>query len=159
MLTGVGNIYADERFVPRRDPSASQERAVSPAPSSNGLRFAPCGKVLQSAIQLGGSSVSDYVDANGVKGFFQLEHCVYMRTGEPCYRHCQSPHSDASCWPAVGTHFCPNCQKLEPYPATWLLLVFRITPSTSGFQNPENLDDLASQVPENKMNLERPVDC
>ena len=28
--------------------------------------------------------MSDYVDAEGVRGFFQLEHCVYQRTGEPC---------------------------------------------------------------------------
>ena len=40
--------------------------------------------VLKHAIELGGSSVSDYVDADGVRGFFQLEHRVYMRTGQPC---------------------------------------------------------------------------
>ena len=39
--------------------------------------------MLQHAIRLGGSSVSDYVDADGVRGFFQLEHCVYQRTGLP----------------------------------------------------------------------------
>jgi len=39
---------------------------------------------------MGGSSVSDFVDANGVRGLFQLEHCVYQRTGLPC-RRCQRP--------------------------------------------------------------------
>ena len=39
---------------------------------------------LARAIELGGSSVSDYVDAAGVRGFFQLEHMVYSRAGEPC---------------------------------------------------------------------------
>ena len=36
-------------------------------------------QVLAKAIKLGGSSVSDYVDADGVRGFFQLEHKVYGR--------------------------------------------------------------------------------
>ena len=47
-------------------------------------------EVLKHAIRLGGSSVSDYVDADGVRGFFQLEHCVYLRTGLPC-RRCETP--------------------------------------------------------------------
>ena len=47
-------------------------------------------QILTHAIRLGGSSVSDYVDADGERGFFQLEHCVYLRTGEPC-RRCQTP--------------------------------------------------------------------
>ena len=46
--------------------------------------------VLREAIALGGSSVSDYVDADGVRGFFQFEHKVYMRTGQPCLV-CGSP--------------------------------------------------------------------
>jgi formamidopyrimidine-DNA glycosylase len=65
--------------------------------------------VLEQAIRLGGSSVSDYVDAEGVRGFFQLEHCVYQRTGEPCRR----------CGNAIkrivvagrSTHYCAHCQR------------------------------------------------
>ena len=41
-------------------------------------------EVLREAIALGGSSVSDYVDADGEEGFFQLQHRVYGREGEPC---------------------------------------------------------------------------
>jgi formamidopyrimidine-DNA glycosylase len=41
-------------------------------------------EVLREAIALGGSSISDYVDANGEEGFFQLQHRVYGREGEPC---------------------------------------------------------------------------
>ena len=66
-------------------------------------------KVLTQAIQLGGSSVSDYVDADGVAGFFQLHHHVYSRTGQPC-RICGTPIKRI----VIGgrsTHFCPNCQK------------------------------------------------
>jgi len=106
LLTGVGNIYADESLFraairPRRRAGrltrAELER-LRPA-----LRT-----VLEHAIRLGGSSVSDYVDADGVRGFFQLEHCVYLRTGQPC----------RVCGAAIrrilvagrGTHYCPQCQ-------------------------------------------------
>jgi formamidopyrimidine-DNA glycosylase len=41
-------------------------------------------EVLKEAISLGGSSISDYVDAEGGEGFFQLQHRVYGREGEPC---------------------------------------------------------------------------
>jgi len=64
--------------------------------------------VLEQAIRLGGSSVSDYVDAEGVRGFFQLEHCVYQRTGQPCLR-CGTPIRKV----IVGgrsSHYCPQCQ-------------------------------------------------
>ena len=47
-------------------------------------------EVLQEAISLGGSSVSDYVDADGEEGFFQLQHRVYGREGEPCLV-CKTP--------------------------------------------------------------------
>jgi formamidopyrimidine-DNA glycosylase len=107
LLTGVGNIYADESLFhagirPRRRAGrltrAEMER----------LRLALL-EVLTHAIRLGGSSVSDYVDADGVRGFFQLEHCVYLRTGEPC----------RVCGTAIrrilvagrGTHYCPKCQR------------------------------------------------
>jgi len=39
--------------------------------------------VLREAIEVGGSSVSDYVGADGEEGFFQLQHRVYGREGEP----------------------------------------------------------------------------
>jgi formamidopyrimidine-DNA glycosylase len=65
--------------------------------------------VLQSAIRAGGSSVSDYVDADGVRGFFQIQHKVYMRTGEPCLV-CGTPIRRIVV-AGRGTHFCPACQK------------------------------------------------
>src|SRR6202044_3377766 len=66
-------------------------------------------EVLSQAIEAGGSSISDYVDAQGRKGFFQFSHRVYQRTGEPC----------VSCGTTVkrlvvtqrSSHFCPACQK------------------------------------------------
>jgi formamidopyrimidine-DNA glycosylase len=65
--------------------------------------------VLRKAIDLGGSSVSDYVDADGVAGFFQLEHKVYMRTGQPCLV-CGTPVRRIIL-AGRGTHYCPICQR------------------------------------------------
>jgi len=106
LLSGVGNIYADESLFragirPRRG-SGRLTRA-----ELERLRLA-LREVLQHAIRLGGSSVSDYVDANGMRGFFQLEHCVYMRTGLPCLR-CETPIRRIVV-AGRGTHYCPQCQ-------------------------------------------------
>ena len=106
LLTGVGNIYADESLFragirPRRAAGRLTRAELER------LRLA-LQKVLQHAIELGGSSVSDYVDADGVRGFFQLEHCVYLRTGEPC-RSCKTP-VQRILLAGRGTHFCPHCQ-------------------------------------------------
>jgi formamidopyrimidine-DNA glycosylase len=106
LLSGVGNIYADESLFragirPRRL-SGRLTRA-----ELESLRLSLC-EVLQHAIRLGGSSVSDYVDADGVRGFFQLEHCVYLRAGLPCLR-CQTPIRRILLT-GRGTHYCPKCQ-------------------------------------------------
>jgi formamidopyrimidine-DNA glycosylase len=107
LLSGVGNIYADESLFragirPRRL-SGRLTRSELEA-----LRLA-LSEVLEHAIRLGGSSVSDYVDADGVRGFFQLEHCVYLRTGLPCPR-CQTPIRRILL-AGRGTHYCPTCQR------------------------------------------------
>jgi formamidopyrimidine-DNA glycosylase len=106
LLSGVGNIYADESLFrasirPRR--SAGRLTRVE----LERLRLA-LSEVLLHAIRLGGSSVSDYVDAEGVRGFFQLEHCVYQRTGEPCLI-CETPIKRITI-AGRSTHYCPHCQ-------------------------------------------------
>ena len=65
--------------------------------------------MLRRAIKLGGSSVSDYVDAEGMRGYFQIEHKVYGRGGEPCLV-CGTPIEKITL-AGRGTHFCPRCQK------------------------------------------------
>ena len=107
LLAGVGNIYADEGLF---------RAGIRPLKRAGRLTRAELEKlrgalksVLEHAIRLGGSSVSDYVDANGVKGFFQLEHCVYLRTGQPC-RVCGRPIQRILVG-GRGTHFCGNCQR------------------------------------------------
>lgn len=107
LLAGVGNIYADESLFhagirPRRLAARLTRQEL-------GRLRAALLQVLRQAIQLGGSSVSDYVDADGVRGFFQLEHCVYMRTDEPC-RRCATPIRRIVL-AGRGTHFCPQCQR------------------------------------------------
>lgn len=107
LLHGVGNIYADEALFhagirPRRQAGRLTRDELTRLRES-------LIKVLKHAIKLGGSSVSDYVDADGVAGFFQLHHYVYSRTGEPC-RNCGTPIERI----VIGgrsTHFCPTCQK------------------------------------------------
>lgn len=107
LLHGVGNIYADEALFragirPRR--AAGRLTRAELARLHTTLR-----QVLARAIELGGSSVSDYVDADGVRGFFQQEHKVYGRAGESC-RSCASPLKKL----VVGgrtTVYCPRCQR------------------------------------------------
>jgi formamidopyrimidine-DNA glycosylase len=107
LLHGVGNIYADEALF---------HAGIRPSRHAGRLTRAELTrlhtalvKVLTEAIQLGGSSVSDYVDADGVAGFFQLHHHVYSRTSQPC-RVCATPIKRI----VIGgrsTHYCPKCQK------------------------------------------------
>jgi len=107
LLHGVGNIYADEAlFHAGIRPTRHAGRLTRTELTR--LRAALI-KVLTEAIQLGGSSVSDYVDADGVAGFFQLHHHVYSRTGKPC-RVCGTAIKRI----VIGgrsTHYCPKCQK------------------------------------------------
>jgi len=107
LLHGVGNIYADEALF-RAGIRPRRLAALLARAELGRLRDALIA-VLTHAIELGGSSVSDYVDADGVRGFFQLEHRVYMRTGEPCLV-CGTPIKRI----VIGgrsTHFCPACQR------------------------------------------------
>lgn len=107
LLAGVGNIYADEGLFragirPRRRAGRLTKQELER------LRAA-LKEVMEQAIRLGGSSVSDYVDAEGVRGFFQLEHCVYQRTGEPC-RRCGSLIKRIVV-AGRSTHYCAKCQR------------------------------------------------
>jgi formamidopyrimidine-DNA glycosylase len=106
LLHGVGNIYADESLFRAGIRPRRQAGRLTPVELKH-LRKALI-DVLHHAIKLGGSSVSDYVDADGVRGFFQLEHKVYMRGGEPCLV-CKTPIKRITV-AGRGTHFCPNCQ-------------------------------------------------
>jgi formamidopyrimidine-DNA glycosylase len=107
LLAGVGNIYADESLFHAGIRPRRRANRVARAELDR-LRLA-LREILTHAIRLGGSSVSDYVGAEGERGFFQLEHCVYLRTGEPC-RRCKTPIQRIVV-AGRGTHFCPKCQR------------------------------------------------
>jgi formamidopyrimidine-DNA glycosylase len=107
LLRGVGNIYADESLFragirPRRRASSITHEQL------RNLHWS-IQEVLKEAIALGGSSVSDYVNADGEEGFFQLQHRVYGREGEPCLV-CRSPIKRVVI-AGRSSHYCPKCQK------------------------------------------------
>jgi formamidopyrimidine-DNA glycosylase len=107
LLRGVGNIYADESLF--RAGIRPRRRAAAITRQRLGKLHSAVREVLREAIALGGSSISDYVDADGEEGFFQLQHRVYGREGEPCL----------TCGTAIrrivlssrSSHFCSKCQK------------------------------------------------
>jgi len=107
LLRGVGNIYADESLF--RAGIRPRRRATTITRAQLGKLHAAVQAVLREAIALGGSSISDYVDAGGEEGFFQLQHRVYGREGEPCLE----------CGTAIrrvvlagrSSHYCSKCQK------------------------------------------------
>jgi formamidopyrimidine-DNA glycosylase len=107
LLRGVGNIYADESLF--RAGVRPRRRAASLTRKELALLYAAVQEVLKEAIALGGSSVSDYLDADGEEGFFQLQHRVYGREGEPCLV-CKTPIKRVVI-AGRSSHYCPNCQK------------------------------------------------
>jgi formamidopyrimidine-DNA glycosylase len=107
LLHGVGNIYADESLF--RAGIRPKRMAGRLGRTELERLHASVQSVLREAIALGGSSVSDYVDAEGIRGFFQLEHRVYMRTGEPCLV-CGTPIRKIVLG-GRSTHYCPVCQR------------------------------------------------
>ena len=106
-LAGMGNIYVDESLF---------AAGIHPLAIAGRLNAARAGKlyeairgILKHAIQLGGSSISDYVNGRGERGWFQMEHRVYGREGEPC-ANCGRPIRKILV-AQRGTHYCPHCQK------------------------------------------------
>ena len=107
LLRGVGNIYADESLF--RAGIRPRRRAATITREHLGKLHRAVREVLREAIALGGSSISDYVDSDGEEGFFQFQHRVYGREGEPCL----------VCGTAIqrvvmagrSSHYCSNCQK------------------------------------------------
>jgi formamidopyrimidine-DNA glycosylase len=107
LLRGVGNIYADESLF--RAGIRPRRRASTLTRAQLGKLYESVREVLREAISLGGSSISDYVDADGEEGFFQLQHRAYGREDEPCLV-CKTPIRRVV---LVGrsSHYCPKCQK------------------------------------------------
>ncbi|HWF07914.1 MAG TPA: bifunctional DNA-formamidopyrimidine glycosylase/DNA-(apurinic or apyrimidinic site) lyase [Bryobacteraceae bacterium] len=107
VIRGVGNIYADEALFragvhPKRIASSLKKDRIERI--YNAMR-----DVLVEAIESRGSSISNYVDAEGRKGSFQQAHRVYRRTGEACVK-CGG-EIKRIVLAQRGTHFCPKCQR------------------------------------------------
>ncbi|MBM3763528.1 MAG: bifunctional DNA-formamidopyrimidine glycosylase/DNA-(apurinic or apyrimidinic site) lyase [Acidobacteria bacterium] len=105
-LRGMGNIYTDEAlFHAKIHPCAS---AAKLSRARLATLHQCTREILREAIAAGGSSISDYVDARGEKGGYQLRHQVYGKHGQPC----------PICGTVLqrmlvtqrGTTFCPRCQ-------------------------------------------------
>jgi formamidopyrimidine-DNA glycosylase len=107
LLRGVGNIYADESLF--RAGIRPRRRASTITRDQLGKLFVAVKEVLKEAIALGGSSISDYVDADGEEGFFQLQHRVYGRESEPCLV-CETPIKRVVI-AGRSSHYCPKCQR------------------------------------------------
>jgi formamidopyrimidine-DNA glycosylase len=107
LLRGVGNIYADESLA--RAGIRPRRRAASLTGDELKRLYHVLQQVLNEAIAAGGSSVSDYVDAAGEPGFFQFQHRVYGREGEPCLA-CRTPIKRIVI-AGRSAHYCPKCQR------------------------------------------------
>jgi formamidopyrimidine-DNA glycosylase len=107
LLSGVGNIYADEALF--RAKVRPRRRASTLTRDELKRLHAALKKVLNHAIRLGGSSISDYVNADGQEGFFQFKHRVYGREGKPCLA-CKTPIRRIVI-AGRSSHYCPQCQK------------------------------------------------
>lgn len=107
VFRGMGNIYTDESLWRARIHPARLGCNLKLAESARLFRAVQ--KILREAIRLGGSSISDYVDADGERGEFQLRHRVYQRVGRKCFR-CGSL-IDRIIVAGRSSYFCPQCQR------------------------------------------------
>ncbi|MEN8136229.1 MAG: bifunctional DNA-formamidopyrimidine glycosylase/DNA-(apurinic or apyrimidinic site) lyase [Thermodesulfobacteriota bacterium] len=110
VVTGIGNIYVSEiLFATGINPSTPAgfieleewQRIVSKSR-----------EILADAISQGGTTISDYVNSSGEKGYFQVRLKVYGRQGQPCHK-CAEPIQKT----IIGgraSFFCPHCQPLKP---------------------------------------------
>jgi len=106
-IVGVGNIYASESLFRAR---------IDPRKPARALSLEQCRRLseavkrtLQAAIRAGGSTLRDFVGADGGSGYAQQRHFVYDRAGKDC-RRCGTPIRKLA-QGQRSTYFCPTCQK------------------------------------------------
>ena len=114
-LAGLGNIYACEalfraRLSPLRPAGILAHPSGVPTRAARALADA-IRRVLEEAIEAGGSTLRDHRLADGGLGYFQHSFAVYDREGEPCSRpRCRGTIARKA-QSGRSTFFCPNCQK------------------------------------------------
>jgi formamidopyrimidine-DNA glycosylase len=106
LVVGVGNIYANESLF---------LSGIHPLKPAKTLALNECHllvdaikNVLEKAIQQGGTTLRDFVNADGKPGYFQQTLNVYGRKNQTCHRcHSRIEHVKVG---QRATFFCPNCQ-------------------------------------------------
>jgi formamidopyrimidine-DNA glycosylase len=106
VLRGVGNIYADESLWRAKIHPARLGVNLSAKQAETLRRVLQ--QILQKAIVLRGSSISDFLDAEGEPGEYQRHHRAYGREGKNCYR-CKTLIRRAIV-AGRSSYFCPKCQ-------------------------------------------------
>ncbi|MFZ5775804.1 MAG: bifunctional DNA-formamidopyrimidine glycosylase/DNA-(apurinic or apyrimidinic site) lyase [Thermodesulfobacteriota bacterium] len=107
VVTGIGNIYANEILFASRTHPATPAGRLSKL--DWGLIARQSRMILEKAIQMGGSTISDYENADGKSGYFQLTLAVYGRHGESC-PVCGSTIARLAL-AGRASFFCPDCQR------------------------------------------------
>lgn len=109
VIAGVGNIYADESlWAAKIHPST---RVMDIPVSKRALLYTKLREILLLAIEKGGSTDKNYVNAEGKKGSYMSFAKVFRREGQPCPR-CGTTIEKIRV-AGRGTHICPTCQKLS----------------------------------------------
>ena len=108
LISGIGNIYADESLWRSRVHYATRASDLSKRKLRELVEVAT--EVLLEAVEQGGTSFDEqYKNVNGESGYFVQELAAYGQTGKPCPR-CGGPIRRDS-WANRGSHFCPRCQR------------------------------------------------
>jgi formamidopyrimidine-DNA glycosylase len=107
VVVGVGNIYASESLFRARLRPGRRAASLSRREAARLARAVKA--VLGNAIRVGGTTLRNYVGADGNPGYFRQKLYVYERAGRPC-RVCRTKirkvaHGQRS------TYYCPGCQK------------------------------------------------
>lgn len=114
-IAGLGNIYACEALWragldPAR-PAGTIAMGDGVAASTADRLAAAIREVLADAIEAGGSSLRDFVHADGSPGYFQHRFSVYGREGEECPRNGCAGTIRRTVQSGRSTFHCPECQK------------------------------------------------
>ena len=107
LVVGVGNIYASEALFRARLRPGRAARSLTRADAARLVRAIRA--VLRQAIRAGGTTLRDYLGADGAPGYFRQRLYVYERRGKPC-RRCGTPVR-AVTQGQRSTYYCPVCQK------------------------------------------------
>jgi formamidopyrimidine-DNA glycosylase len=108
ILSGIGNIYADETLWLTRTHYLTPGSDISKKKLRGLVETATL--VLLQAVEQGGTSFDEqYKNVNGESGYFSQSLNAYGQTGLPCPR-CKTPIRREA-WSNRGSHFCPRCQR------------------------------------------------